>query len=128
MWKQIDNLRQQPEEARQSFAFFASFCITGFLLVSWAVLPDTGDSDIKDSRDLLSPFGVVERSLSVGAGEVGRGFSNIKEKVSGLSRQAEVAGALPASGMATATVENTLSTTTSAASSTGEEGDLSELE
>jgi len=82
MWRTIEKLRRQPDDAKRGIAFFGALAITAFLLVSWAVLPSVREqegSEAKSAKGLISPFAAVGRVFSVGAKDLGENFSEVKE-------------------------------------------------
>lgn len=110
MWKTIEKLRGEPEDARRGAAFFGAFAITAFLLVSWMVLPSAREKEsgeVKSAEDLISPFAAVGRVFSTGAGEIAENFSEAKEVLNENAKLAAEQAAISTSTIATTTASTT---------------------
>lgn len=116
MWKHIEHLRQQPEEARRGVAFLLSLSITGIILVSWYVLPKSTDPDKEKTSALMSPFAALGQTFSAGTEDVGEKFKDLLKPTPSTSNTAAALSAQATSSDADPYFLNETSTSTASTS------------
>ena len=82
IWKFIEDLRKQPDEAKRGFAFVASSAITALIVVSYLILPENGlrnpENETKNMNELLTPLDALKNTVGAGFDEMGANLSQIK--------------------------------------------------
>ena len=79
MWKQLDKLREQPDDQKKAVALFVAIGITAIIAITWGTMlvssfsnseDDISDSSIDKSSQTASPLGAM-----------GSQFKTLKEQI-----------------------------------------------